>query len=62
MDVPERGADVFMTATESIDLGQDLATDCSVVASLCAAVRQFGPRTGSVRAQDRLSVTHMQSH
>ncbi|KAL0473240.1 calpain-like protease [Neurospora intermedia] len=48
MDVPERGADVFMTATESIDLGQDLATDCSVVASLCAAVRQFGPRTGSL--------------
>ncbi|KAJ4398923.1 cysteine protease [Neurospora sp. IMI 360204] len=46
--VPERGSDIFMTAAESIDLGQDLATDCSVVASLCAAIRQFGPRTGSL--------------
>ncbi|KAA8629303.1 hypothetical protein SMACR_06499 [Sordaria macrospora] len=48
VDVPERGSDDLMTATESIDLGQDLATDCSVVASLCAAIRQFGPRTGSL--------------
>ncbi|KAK1773823.1 calpain-like protease [Copromyces sp. CBS 386.78] len=48
LDVPERGSDVLMTATESIDLGQDLATDCSVVASLCAAIRQLGPRTGSL--------------
>lgn len=60
--VPERGSDIFMTAAESIDLGQDLATDCSVVASLCAAIRQFGPRTGSVRTQDDLSVTNAQLH
>ena len=55
MDVPEGGSDVLMTATESIDLGQDLATDCSVVASLCAAIRQFGPKTGSVRKDTRRS-------
>lgn len=38
----------IMTATSEIDLAQDLATDCSVVASLCAAIRHFGPRKASV--------------
>ena len=40
-----------MTAAAEIDLAQDLATDCSVVASLCAAVRHFRPTEGSVRVQ-----------
>jgi hypothetical protein len=35
-------------AVATIDLAQDLATDCSVVASLCAAVRHFRPTKGSV--------------
>lgn len=29
--------EIFMDSTEDIDLVQDIATDCSVVASLCAA-------------------------
>ncbi|KAM7196007.1 calpain-like protease [Naviculisporaceae sp. PSN 640] len=38
----------IMTATSAIDLAQDLATDCSVVASICAAIRHFGPRKDSL--------------
>ncbi|KAK0630550.1 hypothetical protein B0T17DRAFT_616191 [Bombardia bombarda] len=38
----------FMTPASEIDLAQDLATDCSVVASLCAAVRHFGPKQFSM--------------
>ncbi|KAK3692077.1 hypothetical protein B0T22DRAFT_446357 [Podospora appendiculata] len=38
----------FMEAASEIDLAQDLATDCSVVASLCAAVRHLGPSKGSL--------------
>lgn len=37
-----------MVAKAEMDLAQDLATDCSVVASLCAAARHFGPTKGSV--------------
>ncbi|KAK3366345.1 hypothetical protein B0H63DRAFT_490759, partial [Podospora didyma] len=40
----------FMSATGDIDLVQDLATDCSVVASLCAAARHLGPTKDSLLA------------
>ena len=48
----EAGDDPESTAVEAteIDLAQDLATDCSVVASLCAAVRHLGPSKSSVRS------------
>lgn len=39
-----------MAAKAEMDLAQDLATDCSVVASLCAAARHFGPPKASVSA------------
>ncbi|KAL2024463.1 hypothetical protein VTK56DRAFT_8274 [Thermocarpiscus australiensis] len=45
---PGVGPEQFMTAKSELDLAQDLATDCSVVASLCAAARHFGPMKGSV--------------
>ncbi|KAK1751923.1 hypothetical protein QBC47DRAFT_405929 [Echria macrotheca] len=35
-------------STSEIDLAQDLATDCSVVASLCAAIRHLQPTRGSL--------------
>lgn len=38
----------LMAAQAEMDLAQDLATDCSVVASLCAAARHFGSTNGSV--------------
>lgn len=38
----------LMTANAETDLAQDLATDCSVVASLCAATRYLGSTKGSV--------------
>ncbi len=44
----EGGSERFMTAQGAMDLAQDLATDCSVVASLCGATRHFGPTEGSV--------------
>ncbi|KAK4210963.1 calpain-like protease [Rhypophila decipiens] len=44
---PEQTENI-MTATSEIDLAQDLATDCSVVASLCAAIRHFGPSKASL--------------
>lgn len=49
------GDDSEATAVEAteIDLAQDLATDCSVVASLCAAVRHLGPSRSSVRSAIR---------
>jgi hypothetical protein len=34
-----------MVAQAETDLAQDLATDCSVVASLCAASCHFAPTT-----------------
>ncbi|KAK4224750.1 hypothetical protein QBC38DRAFT_287409 [Podospora fimiseda] len=40
--------DHFMIARNEIDLAQDLATDCSVVASLCAAARHFSSTKGSL--------------
>ncbi|KAK4106425.1 cysteine proteinase [Parathielavia hyrcaniae] len=40
--------DQLMTAQAEMDLAQDLATDCSVVASLCAAARHVGPTKGSL--------------
>ncbi|KAK3938509.1 calpain-like protease [Diplogelasinospora grovesii] len=40
--------DSFMAAATETDLAQDLATDCSVVASLCAAFRHLGPNKGSL--------------
>ncbi|KAL1835651.1 hypothetical protein VTJ49DRAFT_1858 [Mycothermus thermophilus] len=42
--------DQLMTARAELDLAQDLATDCSVVASLCAAARHFGPNQDSLLA------------
>ncbi|KAK0753490.1 hypothetical protein B0T18DRAFT_452423 [Schizothecium vesticola] len=46
----EAGDDPESTAVEAteVDLAQDLATDCSVVASLCAAVRHLGPSKSSL--------------
>ena len=43
-----RDLEQIMVAASEIDLAQDLATDCSVVASLCAAIRHFGPKKSSV--------------
>ncbi|KAK3906650.1 hypothetical protein C8A05DRAFT_29506 [Staphylotrichum tortipilum] len=43
-----RGLDELMAAQEEMDLAQDLATDCSVVASLCGAARHFGPTKDSL--------------
>lgn len=40
--------ELLMVAKEEMDLAQDLATDCSVVASLCAAARHLGPTQHSV--------------
>ncbi|KAK4157118.1 hypothetical protein C8A00DRAFT_40484 [Chaetomidium leptoderma] len=42
------GLEQLMTAQAEMDLAQDLATDCSVVASLCAAARHFGPTKDSL--------------
>ncbi len=42
------GLNKLMAAQEEMDLAQDLATDCSVVASLCGAARHFGPTKDSV--------------
>lgn len=44
------GLEQLMVAQEEMDLAQDLATDCSVVASLCGAARHFGPTKDSVRS------------
>ncbi|KAK0711287.1 hypothetical protein B0H67DRAFT_283395 [Lasiosphaeris hirsuta] len=38
----------MMAVTPEIDLAQDLATDCSVVASLCAAIRHLNPTKSSL--------------
>ncbi|KAK4146199.1 uncharacterized protein C8A04DRAFT_35183 [Dichotomopilus funicola] len=38
----------LMEAQADMDLAQDLATDCSVVASLCAAARLLGPTQDSL--------------
>ncbi|KAK3357323.1 hypothetical protein B0T25DRAFT_566622 [Lasiosphaeria hispida] len=38
----------IMAVAPEIDLAQDLATDCSVVASLCAAIRHLGPTKSSL--------------
>jgi len=43
-----RDLEQIMVATSEIDLAQDLATDCSVVASLCAAIRHFTPKKASL--------------
>lgn len=42
-----------MTEMGEMDLAQDLATDCSVVASLCAAARHLGPTRDSVSSLRR---------
>ncbi|KAL2181564.1 uncharacterized protein P884DRAFT_326248 [Thermothelomyces heterothallicus CBS 202.75] len=44
------GADLeqLMSAKAETDLAQDLATDCSVVAGLCAAARHLGPTKDSL--------------
>lgn len=41
-DVDEAAGDPTMVADKSIDLVQDVTADCSVVASLCAAVARAG--------------------
>jgi calpain-7 len=43
----------LMTTQAETDLAQDLATDCSVVASLCAAGRHLGSTKGSVSSHTR---------
>ncbi|KAL2271572.1 hypothetical protein VTJ83DRAFT_943 [Remersonia thermophila] len=47
---PDEVLEQLMTAQAELDLAQDLATDCSVVASLCAAARHFGPTKDSLLA------------
>lgn len=47
-----------MLATADSDLAQDLATDCSVVASLCAANRLLAPGPGSVSHQQSQASQH----
>jgi hypothetical protein len=42
---PEGYLEQLMVAQAETDLAQDLATDCSVVASLCAASCHFAPTT-----------------
>ncbi|KAH8880751.1 cysteine proteinase [Thozetella sp. PMI_491] len=42
------GPDNLMVANGECDLAQDLATDCSVVASLAAAMRHLGPQKSSL--------------
>ncbi|KAL2124403.1 hypothetical protein VTJ04DRAFT_768 [Mycothermus thermophilus] len=49
-DGSDEDLDQLMTARAESDLAQDLATDCSVVASLCAAARHFGPSQDSLLA------------
>ncbi|KAJ4304320.1 cysteine protease [Collariella sp. IMI 366227] len=46
--IAEGGQERLMTAEAEMDLAQDLATDCSVVASLCAAARHFAPTENSL--------------
>lgn len=46
---PDGDLEHLMIAQAETDLAQDLATDCSVVASLCAASCHFGPTKDSVR-------------
>ena len=45
---PELPLATFMSADGECDLAQDLATDCSVVASLAAAMRHLSPQKSSV--------------
>ncbi|KAH9900537.1 PALB protein [Xylariomycetidae sp. FL2044] len=40
--------DIFMRANEDYDLVQDITTDCSVVASLCASIGHLKPGPNSV--------------
>lgn len=44
--------DRLMVAAADCDFVQDITTDCSVVASLCAAVRHLGPDKDSVSYSD----------
>ena len=46
--VPKSNEDL-MCAKDDIDLVQDITTDCSVVASLCAAMKQLRPGDQSAR-------------
>jgi len=53
-ETPRRTADPkssedLMCAKDDIDLVQDITTDCSVVASLCAAMKQLRPGDQSAR-------------
>ncbi|KAK5664284.1 hypothetical protein OQA88_502 [Cercophora sp. LCS_1] len=45
---PGEAQEDAMASVSEVDLAQDLATDCSVVASLCAAVRHLRPTKGSL--------------
>lgn len=48
-DKPSNGEDVLM-AMNDLDLVQDITTDCSVVASLCACMARGSKGLGTVRA------------
>lgn len=45
---PELLEDLLMTSSDGIDLVQDITTDCSVVASLCAATARASKGHGTV--------------
>lgn len=45
---PELLEDLLMTSADGIDLVQDITTDCSVVASLCAATARASRGHGTV--------------
>lgn len=51
--------DIFMDPGDGCDLVQDMTTDCSVVASLCAAMRVL---TGKHLVRERKPFLHSRSH
>lgn len=46
--------EIFMTTTKDIDLVQDITTDCSVVASLCAGTARASKGHSKVRLSHRI--------
>ncbi|KAK0674375.1 putative calpain-like protease palB/rim-13 [Cercophora samala] len=56
--VDESNSEWMMTADNEIDLAQDLATDCSVVASLCAASPHLTSKKGSVKGSLLSTLMH----
>lgn len=49
--------DILMNASKDIDLVQDITTDCSVVASLCAGTARAGKGHSKVYAFSSIILT-----